>query len=76
MPRWTLESRAKQAEKIRSWQPWKASTGPKTHAGKARSSQNALKTGEYSASTLTLMANLHAYVASLGEKKLRRVHSK
>lgn len=40
---WTPERRAKQAEAIRRWQPWSASTGPRTREGKARSSRNADK---------------------------------
>ncbi|OYY55650.1 MAG: hypothetical protein B7Y07_11650 [Halothiobacillus sp. 24-54-40] len=40
---WTPERRAKQAALIHQWQPWKRSTGAKTEAGKARSSQNASK---------------------------------
>jgi hypothetical protein len=42
---WTPERRAKQAEKIRQWQPWEHSTGPKTAEGKAIASQNADKGG-------------------------------
>lgn len=38
---WTPERRAKQAEAIRRWKPWKKSTGPRTPEGKARSSRNA-----------------------------------
>ena len=41
MPRWTPESRARQAELIRSWAPWDQSTGPRTAAGKAIVGQNA-----------------------------------
>lgn len=47
MPRWTLEARRRQAELIRTWQPWTRSTGPKTADGKAVSSQNAYLTGWY-----------------------------
>ena len=42
---WTQERRARQAALIRRWQPWQRSTGPKTEAGKARCSMNALKHG-------------------------------
>ena len=38
---WTEERRARQAELIRTWKPWKQSTGPRSEAGKMRSSQNA-----------------------------------
>ncbi|MFB0613705.1 hypothetical protein [Aurantiacibacter poecillastricola] len=38
---WTPERRAKQAQAIRRWKPWKKSTGPRTSEGKARSSRNA-----------------------------------
>jgi hypothetical protein len=40
MPRWTSESRAEQAQKIRQWAPWKKSTGPLTQEGKAIASKN------------------------------------
>lgn len=44
MPRtWTRTQRKQQAERIHRWQPWLYATGPKTRAGKARSSQNARK---------------------------------
>ena len=46
---WTPERRARQAERIRQWKPWEKSTGPRTEAGKATSSQNALVHGERSA---------------------------
>ena len=39
---WTTEQRARQAELIRLWKPWAASTGPKTPKGKAASSKNAV----------------------------------
>jgi hypothetical protein len=42
---WSPERRARQAALIRRWQPWQRSTGPKTEAGKARCSMNALKHG-------------------------------
>jgi hypothetical protein len=40
---WTPEARAKQAELIRGWQPWKHSTGARTPQGKAISAQNRAK---------------------------------
>ena len=37
---WTPERRARQAAMIRTWAPWKASTGPKTSKGKQASAAN------------------------------------
>ena len=42
---WTPERRAKQAQRIRLWQPWQRSTGPRTERGKARVAINPLKHG-------------------------------
>ena len=42
---WTPERRAQQAARIREWQPWRRSTGPRTEAGKAQSAMNGLKHG-------------------------------
>jgi hypothetical protein len=42
---WTEKERKKQACVARRNRPWKNSTGPKTAAGKYRSSRNALKSG-------------------------------
>lgn len=42
---WTPERRARQAELIRQWQPWKQSTGPKSWEGKATAARNAWKGG-------------------------------
>jgi hypothetical protein len=42
---WTPERRARQAELIRTWKPWKAATGPRTDEGKAGSSRNAFRGG-------------------------------
>ena len=44
---WTPERRARQAELIRKWQPWRKSTGPKSRAGKKVVSQNAYKGGTW-----------------------------
>ena len=46
---WTDEQRKAQAEKIKTYQPWQMSTGATSEAGKKKVSQNALKTGEYTA---------------------------
>jgi len=42
---WTPERRARQAELIRQWQPWKDSTGPTSDDGKTKVSRNAWKGG-------------------------------
>ena len=39
----TPEERARQSALIRNWKPWEHSTGAKTSAGKAQSSQNAFQ---------------------------------
>ncbi len=50
MPRtWTPEQRAAAAERIRASKPWEKSTGPRTTAGKKRSSRNAVKHGNRTA---------------------------
>ena len=42
---WSKERRERQAELIRSWQPWAKSTGPKSDEGKERVSLNAWRGG-------------------------------
>lgn len=42
---WTPERRARQAELIRQWQPWKQSIGPRSSEGKAAAARNAWKGG-------------------------------
>ena len=42
---WTPERRARQAELIKTWQPWSKSTGPVTAKGKTKSSMNAYRGG-------------------------------
>ncbi|OSZ75923.1 hypothetical protein CAP37_11330 [Hydrogenophaga sp. IBVHS1] len=42
---WTPERRARQAALIRTWKPWRQSTGPKTSSGKATASKNGYKGG-------------------------------
>ena len=46
---WTDEQRQAQAEKIRLHKIWQKSTGATREAGKKNVSQNALRTGEYTA---------------------------
>ena len=43
---WTASERARQAELIRQWQPWRNSTGPRSEAGKAKVAMNGFKGGE------------------------------
>lgn len=45
MRHWTPAERQRQAELIRTWQPWKHSTGAKTAEGKAISARNAFTGG-------------------------------
>ena len=42
---WTPEQRQQQAERIKTWQPWAQSTGPRTAEGKAAASRNGWKGG-------------------------------
>lgn len=46
---WTLQERQRQAQLIKTWKPWRLSSGPQTIDGKAVSCQNALKHGLRSA---------------------------
>jgi len=64
---WTEEARKAQAEAIRRWQPWKASTGPRTEAGKARSAANANKPGG------SVKSAIRAVVRSLGRQNRFRL---
>ena len=41
----TPEHRALQAQRIRQWEPWLKSTGPRTAEGRAKVSQNGYKGG-------------------------------
>ena len=82
MPRWTPTERLRQAERIRALCPWTKSTGPRTEAGKARSSRNAWKGGVRAeaavyARMLRSMANVTRTVtktlfSSLGRKRVNR----
>ena len=57
---WTQERRERQAAAIHKWSPWNQATGPRSAAGKERSSRNGFKGGRRAA----LRADL-AYVRSL-----------
>lgn len=43
---WTSERKARQSKLIRTWAPWKKSTGPKSPEGKARSAIRGCKGGQ------------------------------
>ena len=49
---WTESQKARQRALIQQWKPWKLSTGAKSVEGKTKVSQNALKSGEYTAAAL------------------------
>jgi len=49
---WTESQKARQRALIQQWQPWELSTGAKTQEGKFKVSQNALKSGEYTAAAI------------------------
>lgn len=72
MPRWTIESRARQASLAKINRPWRHATGPKTVAGKNRSRQNARKHGLYSASFLNLRKLLYRHRLFLRDALLAR----
>ena len=55
---WNSERRARQAELIRNWKPWNRATGPKSLEGKAKSSKNSYKNGEYTKEALNQMREL------------------
>lgn len=57
---WPAKRREKQAENCRKTAPSAHATGPKTAAGKAAASQNALKHGYYRAENLKRMEKLRA----------------
>ena len=63
---WTPERRARQAELIRTWQPWKLSTGPKSIDGKKRVARNAW-TGGYRAKLRELTKLVNAEVRQARE---------
>lgn len=64
---WTQERRARQAEQILAWRPWERSTGPRTAAGKARSSRNADKPNSFNRRTRQLKREVAALMAQAKE---------
>jgi len=69
---WSPERRARQAALIRSWQPWRRSTGPKTEAGKTRCAMNALKHGQRSQATIREFQRIR-YALRLAAKNIEAV---
>jgi len=63
---WTPERRAKQAQAIHAWQPWKLATGPRSDEGKVKASRNAyagavrLQLGELGRALRELEDGVHA----------------
>ena len=69
---WSAERRARQAARIQEWAPWRRSTGPKTHAGKLRCAQNALRHGDRSAARVHELRRVR-YVLRLVDQNLKVV---
>ena len=64
---WTPERKARQAAMIRTWQPWKTATGPRTPVGKARSSRNADKPGSFNRRMRELKREVKALMSQAKE---------
>ena len=69
---WSPERRARQALLIRHWAPWRHSTGPKTDAGKARCSRNALRHGGRSRAHIRELQRIR-YVLRLAAENIKKV---
>lgn len=67
---WAVERHFLQAEAIRAWSPWKQASGPKSAAGKTRSSQNAFKGGRR-ARLRTDLAQVRAWMREIEDEALR-----
>ena len=71
---WSAERRARQAELIRRWAPWRQSTGPKTQAGKTRCAQNALRHGSRSRARIQELQRIRR-VLRLVDRNIRTVRA-
>src|SRR5262245_15482999 len=72
---WTAQRRARQAAAIRTWQPWRRSTGPKTEARRARAAQNAYRHGFRSADYLLVAAEVRRAIRRVASSVARvRAH--
>lgn len=67
MAKWTPKRRQQQSKAIHGWKPWNRSTGPRTPAGKARVSRNALKHGQTTARALAERAGIRALLNAAHE---------
>ena len=70
---WTPERRLRQAEAIKAWKPWEASTGPRSAEGKARVARNAWR-GGHRQKLRELVRQVTAEIR--GSRKLLRVASR
>jgi hypothetical protein len=64
---YSAEEREARRARILAAKPWLRSTGPKTAEGKARSAQNSLKHGRYTAESLADRSFWNAFNADLDE---------
>jgi hypothetical protein len=69
---WSPERRVRQAALIRTWAPWRRSTGPKTEAGKARCAENALRHGGRSSTRIRELQRIR-YALRLAAENIRKV---
>jgi hypothetical protein len=69
---WTDERRARQRELIYRVAPWLASTGPRSAAGKARSSRNACRPDSPRRQLMAMKGELAAVLRKLTQIETRR----